>query len=52
VGVGLAYVASPLDVVPDFVPLGFLDDLLVLGLVLKAVKSEVDAFSRWEQAKG
>jgi uncharacterized membrane protein YkvA (DUF1232 family) len=49
VAAGLAYVASPLDVVPDFVPGGFLDDALVLALVLRTVKTEIDAFRRWEQ---
>ena len=48
---GLAYVVSPLDVVPDFVPLGFLDDVIVLGLLLRSVKSEVDTFRRWEQRR-
>ena len=48
---GLAYVISPLDVVPDFVPLGFLDDAIVLGLLLRSVKSEVDTFRRWEQRR-
>jgi uncharacterized membrane protein YkvA (DUF1232 family) len=49
VAAGLAYVASPLDAVPDAVPLGFLDDVVVLALVLRAAKTEVDAFRRWEQ---
>ena len=48
---GLAYVVSPVDVVPDFVPLGFLDDVIVLGLLLRSVRSEVDTFRRWEQRR-
>jgi len=40
-GAALAYLASPVDVVPDFVPvLGQLDDLLIVpGLVWLATRS-------------
>ena len=32
---GLAYLASPLDLVPDFIPvLGHLDDFLIVGALL------------------
>jgi uncharacterized membrane protein YkvA (DUF1232 family) len=34
----LAYLASPIDLVPDFIPvIGFADDVIVLGLVLRSV---------------
>lgn len=37
-GLGLAYLASPLDLVPDFIPvLGQLDDAAVCALVLRSV---------------
>jgi len=34
----LAYLASPIDLVPDFIPiLGYADDLLLIALVLRSV---------------
>jgi uncharacterized membrane protein YkvA (DUF1232 family) len=34
----LGYLASPIDLVPDFVPvIGYADDILVAGLVLRSV---------------
>jgi uncharacterized membrane protein YkvA (DUF1232 family) len=37
-GLLLAYLASPIDFVPDFIPvIGFADDVIVLGLVLRSV---------------
>lgn len=34
----LAYLASPVDVVPDLIPvLGYADDAIVIGLVLRSV---------------
>lgn len=45
----VAYVVSPLDFIPDFVPgIGGLDDLTVLGFALKAVRQELDEFLAWE----
>ncbi len=46
---GLIYVVSPLDVIPDLVPvLGFSDDAVVIGWVIKSVREELDAFRAWE----
>ncbi|WP_139005306.1 DUF1232 domain-containing protein [Arthrobacter crystallopoietes] len=34
----LLYLASPIDIVPDFIPvLGYADDVVVVGLVLRSV---------------
>jgi uncharacterized membrane protein YkvA (DUF1232 family) len=34
----LAYLASPIDLVPDFLPvIGYADDVVVIGLVLRSV---------------
>ena len=46
---GLIYVVSPIDVIPDAIPVaGFVDDVTVIGWVLKMVREEVDAFREWE----
>jgi len=50
-GLVLAYAFSPLDLIPDFIPvLGYLDDLLLvpagIALALRLIPSEVMAESR------
>ena len=45
---GLIYVVSPLDLFPDVLPGGFVDDAFVVGWVVKTVRSEIDAFREWE----
>ena len=45
VGGALAYVVLPIDVVPDFLPLvGWVDDALVLKIVMDSAKGEVNRF--------
>ena len=49
---GILYFVSPLDIIPDFLPvLGFTDDLSVILAVYHAVKHEVQAFLDWERTK-
>lgn len=45
---GLIYAVSPIDLIPDFLPGGFVDDAVVIGWVLKTVHVELDAFREWE----
>jgi uncharacterized membrane protein YkvA (DUF1232 family) len=51
-GLGLLYLVSPLDVVPDFLPGGFADDAAVIGFVLRKIRTELVAFQAWERAQG
>lgn len=45
----LAYVISPLDLIPDFlIPLGWTDDLVVLALVWRSVKADLRAYCTWK----
>ncbi|MBE8724773.1 YkvA family protein [Flavobacterium sp. KB82] len=45
----LVYFLSPIDLIPDFIPVvGFLDDIAVLGLVFKQVKSDLDDYEEWK----
>lgn len=46
--IGLLYFVSPVDVIPDFIPGGYLDDAFVLGLVIKQVSSDLDTFKIWK----
>ena len=50
---GLTYFLMPMDMVPDWiVGLGFLDDVAVIGWVVKTIKGELDAFRKWEGEQG
>ncbi|MCQ4296408.1 YkvA family protein [Pseudomonas stutzeri] len=49
---GLLYFLSPIDAIPDWLPgLGFVDDLAVLGWVMRKWSGELDAFRVWKQAQ-
>jgi len=48
----LIYFLSPIDFIPDFIPvLGFLDDTFVLGLVLKQFQTDLDVYKAWKRPK-
>lgn len=49
--IGLLYFVSPIDIIPDFIPGGLVDDALVLGLVIKQVKSDLDKYKEWLDEK-
>ncbi len=51
--VAIIYFVSPIDLVPDWLPLaGFIDDAAVLAFVLRQVKTDLDKFVEWEREKG
>jgi uncharacterized membrane protein YkvA (DUF1232 family) len=50
-GLGLLYLVSPLDVVPDFLLGGFADDAAVIGFVLRKIRNELVAFEAWERGE-
>ena len=37
-GLGILYLVSPLDVMPDFLPGGFFDDAAVIGFILRKIR--------------
>ena len=46
----ILYFVIPLDVVPDFIAMfGFLDDVAIIGFVLRQVRNELDEFLDWEK---
>lgn len=51
VGFAVAYLISPIDVIPDVIPLvGFVDDAAVFALVVSAFQSEIDAYKEWKKS--
>lgn len=46
---GIIYFLSPVDIVPDFIPvLGFIDDVFVLNLVYKQVVKDLEQYKIWK----
>ena len=49
----LIYIVSPIDLVPDAIPvIGFVDDLTVLAIVLKLIHSDVEDYKLWRVVNG
>lgn len=44
------YLINPIDLIPDFVPLGLTDDFAVLAWVYSTVTQEIDKFLEWERS--
>ena len=52
VGVALLYILNPMDVLPDFIPgLGYVDDFLILTMILRFVETDLHDYLDWKIAK-
>lgn len=50
IGFAVAYLVSPIDVIPDFIPiLGFIDDAAVFSLTLAAFQADVNTYKEWKE---
>ncbi|SEQ50196.1 Protein of unknown function [Solimonas aquatica] len=48
----LAYVLSPVDLIPDFIPVvGYMDDAMVVGLCLRLVGEDLAKYAAWKRAR-
>jgi len=46
----MLYLISPLDAIPDFIPVvGYVDDAAVIAWVLKSIAEELKDFRMWEE---
>jgi uncharacterized membrane protein YkvA (DUF1232 family) len=46
----ILYLISPLDVIPDFIPVvGYVDDAAVIAWVLNSIAEELKDFRMWEE---
>lgn len=45
--IGFLYLVNPLDLIPDFVIGGFIDDAAVFAYLLKMMHAEIETFKQW-----
>ncbi|MFY9214652.1 MAG: YkvA family protein [Tissierellaceae bacterium] len=50
--IGLLYLVNPLDIVPDFLLGGFIDDAAVFAYILKKIHHEIERFTEWKSKNG
>jgi len=47
---GILYFITPLDFIPDFIPVtGFIDDLALLTAIVKSIQKDIDQYLKWEK---
>jgi len=47
--VAITYFVSPLDLIPDWIPVaGYLDDAAVIAFVIAQIKTDINNFLQWE----
>lgn len=52
IGFAVAYLISPIDVIPDIIPfVGFVDDASVFALVVAGFDSDITAYKIWRKQK-
>lgn len=50
VAAALIYFVNPLDFIPDFIPIiGKLDDIFILGYLVKTLNKDIERFMVWEK---
>ena len=50
--VGFLYILSPMSIIPKFIPLKHVDDILVLLYVIKRIKGELETYKKWRSENG
>lgn len=46
---GILYFLSPIDFIPDFIPvIGYIDDVFVIGFVLKQIHGDLEKYRKWK----
>ena len=48
----LIYFVDPLDLIPDAIPFfGYIDDMAIVGFVIKGIRSDLTKFAAWEDSR-
>lgn len=47
----ILYFLSPLDLIPDIFPGGYLDDIAFISYVIQKIKEDLEKFSGWEKGR-
>ena len=48
--IGLVYLASPIDIVPDVIPFaGWIDDIMVATAVVRLARFDLERYRRWRE---
>lgn len=49
----LIYIVSPIDLIPDPIPgIGYIDDIILFGWVIKSIHSDVEEYKKWRIDNG
>lgn len=46
----MIYLVTPLDVVPDFIPTGLIDDVAVVTWAINKIRVELDTYLKWKES--
>lgn len=46
--ISFLYLINPIDLIPDFLFGGFIDDIAVIGFVFKKISDEIDRYREWK----
>ncbi len=46
--IAFLYLINPLDIIPDFLFAGYIDDIAVIGIVFKKLSEEIDRYRAWK----
>lgn len=49
--VAIIYFLSPIDLIPDIFPGGYLDDIAVITFVIRRIRGDLDKFTDWEKKR-
>lgn len=47
---GIIYVISPLDIIPDFLFFGFVDDIAIITWAVSKIGGELSKYAQWKDA--